>query len=324
MNKHIIILALVAGLAACSGGNPFNDPTDTTDVTDVTGDPDAADDAVPEVLAGNLSSFTFNPDDQTLTVTGVPTDDGTLTGVYRRRPGLDRAGYEAYTAQDGSLDRHSTAFVRDIRGTRAATVVTGGQFQQFFAGGAFSNTTFSAPVERASEQDGGLVTYAGGYVGLLNAEGSGEDLLAVAPGTDESVLPVQAAEITGQIIITGDFQDSSVTGVIFNRVLNDVNNDTLLFDPNSDNPVELEDIALDSTPISENGVFSGITSQGNSPVGEYAGIFGGVGATEVAGVQRSTGHIRNEVAQNPIENGVFVLSQCGQADEDPLCNQPFE
>jgi len=319
MNRFIISLALVATLGACSGGNPFSD---ITDVTDTAGDPDDGTGAIPEALAGNLSSFTYNPANQTLTVTGVPTDDGTLTGVYRRRPALDRAGYEAYTAQDGSLDRHSTAYVRDIRGTRAATIVTGGQFEQFFAGGAYSNSSYSAPVTRPSEQDGGLVTYAGGYVGMLNATGSDEDLLPVAAGTDPSVRPVQAAEISGSILITGDFQDSSVTGIIYNRVINDVNNTTGVFEANSADPLEIEDVAFDSTEIAEDGSFAGVTSQGNQPVGEYGGIFGGAGATEVAGVMRSTGHI--SAASNPIENGVFVLSQCGQADEDPICNQPVE
>ncbi|RKE94501.1 hypothetical protein [Sulfitobacter guttiformis] len=313
MRNQIISLALIAGLAACSGGNPFDDTaeTDGGGTAEETG-------GIPAVLAQNLQSFSYNPAAGTLTVTGVPTDDGVLDGVYRRRPALDRAGYEAYTAQDGSLDRHITAYVRDIRGTRAITIVSGSQFEEVVAGNAYSNTTYSAP---AATQDGGLVTYAGTYVGLLNGGGSNEDLLDVTPGTSPSVLSAQAAEVRGRALINGDFADSTVTGAIFERVIVDVDSNSNQ-DVNSADPFPLNDVALDLTDIAEDGTFQGVATFNDSAIGAYGGIFGGTGATEVAGVVVLNNHITG--LQGVIENGAFVLSQCGQADQDPICTQPFE
>ena len=312
MNTFLKSAAFCALLAGCSGGNPFQPDTGTG------GDGDTR--AIPDELAQNMQSFSYDPNEQTLTVTGVPTDDGPLDGVYRRRPGLDRAGYEAYTAQDGSLDRHVTAYVRDIRGTRAAMVVTGGQFEQIFVGGAYGNTNYTSPVPPGSTGDGGLVTYAGTYVGMLNTGGSNEDLLPVAPGTPIDVRSVQSAEVTGNMVMTGDFMDSSVTGVIFERRVLDYNNADQSYDPFSTNPLQVQNVALDSTAIEADGTFFGTLSQDNGGVGSYGGIFGGNGATEVAGLTTMSGHI--EGFSDIIENGVFVLSQCGQPGEDPVCDQP--
>lgn len=315
MKKPILGLAVLAGLASCGGGgNPFDPvtvaapPAATPTEAPAPAPVPAPASIVPASLSQDLQSFTYDPANQTLSITGVAADDGPLAGTYRRRPGLDRAGYEAYTAQDGSLDRHVTAYVRDIRGTRAAVIVTGVQFEEIFAGSAFSNTTFSAPVSPGTQQDGGLVTYAGTYVGLLNGTGSTEDLAPVAGMTDSSPLSGQSAEVTGNVVITGDFTDSAVSGVIFNRNVID------------DQTVTPANIALDRTAIAANGTFQGVATQNDAGVGEYAGIFGGTGATEVAGTIRAANHI--DGLQNVIENGAFVLSQCGQADEDPVCNQP--
>ena len=322
MKNKIISLALVAGLSACGGGNPF-DETDSTD--EVTEEEIST---IPEEISQSLESFTYNAENETLTVAGVPTDDRTVNGVYTRRPALDLVGYEAYTAQDGSLDRLFTAYVRDIRGTRAVTIVSGGQFGEFIVGNGYSNTTYTAPVAPDSEQDGGLVSYAGNYVGLLNAsDGNDGDLLPVAAGTPEEVLSSQAAEVTGRALITGDFQDLSVTGIVFDRVVIDVNNDGEQ-EAGTTDPLQVPDLLLNLTDIAEDGTFFGpvergeFNDQAGGSVGTYGGIFGGVGATEVAGIVVVQSHI--PTGSGLIENGTFVLSQCGQADEDPLCNQPVE
>lgn len=312
MKNQIISLALIATLGACSGGNPF----ETGQVTDTDGSVDG-DTGIPAALSQNLESFTYDPDQQTLTVVGIPSDRGVLDGVYTRKENLDRLGYEAYTAQDGSLDRHVTAYVRDIRGTRAAVVVTGGQFEETFAGGAYDGADYTAP--ESTTEDTGLVTYAGTYVGLLNGGGSDEDLLDVEAGTSPSVLSAQAAEVTGNIVITGDFADSSVSGVIYDRVIVDVDSDGF-DDPASADPLAIIDIALDATDIASDGTFSGVATQDDSAVGDYGGIFGGTGATEVAGIVSVAGHVSGYSGIE--EDGVFVLSQCGQPDEDAVCNQP--
>lgn len=314
MKNQIISLALIAGLAACSGGNPYTQ-AETDEDGNVIEDGVKA---VPEALAQSLNSFSYNPVNETLTIVGVPTDSGTLSGTYRRRPAMDREGYEAYTAQDGSLDRHITAYVRDIRGTKAVTVVSGGQFEEVIAGNAYSNTSYTSP---GSSVDRGLVTYAGTYVGLLNGAGSGEDLLPVTPGTPPAVLTDQAAEITGKVVINGDFADNEVAGIIYDRRVPDVNVNGAV-EINAADPFAADNIALDLTKIEEDGTFAGNATRDDSGAGTYGGIFGGNGATEVAGAVVLSGHIPE--FSGVVENGVFVLSQCGQADEDRVCNQPVE
>ncbi len=302
MTRLLISLALCAGLAACgSGSAPFGAPTTSTDGSDGSA-------AIPEVLAGDLESFSYDPNGQTLTIRGVSLEDGPFEDVYRRRPGLDRGGYEAYTAQDGSLDRHSTAYVRDVRGTRAAIAVTGGQFEFFFSGGAYANGgDFSAPVTQGADQDGGLVTYAGNYVGLLNIGGSGEDLTPVAPGTPGAFQPVQAAEVTGRILINASFSDRTVNGIIAERRIEGTD-------------LAPTTLALAPATIEEDGTFFGDTTVDLQDRGDYGGIFGGTGATEVAGVVRAEEHLTD--FQNEIEVGVFVLEQCGTPGADPVCDQP--
>ncbi len=302
MTRILMGLACAVGLAACGGTPPFGG-----NVTDTGGGGPGGPGAIPTELSGNLQSFTYNPAAQTLTVVGVPFDDGPQTGVYRRRPALDRGGYEAYTAQDGSLDRHNTAYVKRINNTQAAVVVTGVQFEEIYGGGAYSTGAYSAPVPPGSTQGGGLVSYAGKYVGLLNIPGSGEDLTPVAPGTPAAARSAQAAEVTGDVQVTADFGQTTVDGVIYNRQVTDFN-------------VALDDLAMDGAPIATDGTFFGTVSSGNTVQGEYGGIFGGAGATEVAGVVHAEGHISG--LTDSIEYGAFVLAQCGQPAQDPICTQP--
>jgi len=310
-------LALCVFIAACGNGTPFNGKVDVDTGTDGS----TGESAIPEALINDLKSFSYDPASETLSITGITADDSAFTADYRRRPGLDRNGYEAYTAQDGSLDRHVTAYVKDIDGTRAAIVMTGTQFEQVFSGAAYSSTSYSAPVAAGAQSEGGLVTYAGNYVGLLNGPGSDEDLLPVTGGTASDPLSKQAAEVTGKVVLTGDFTDAAVAGIIYDRKVTDYNAAGGL-DPNSADPFKAKNIALDSTAIADDGTFFGTASQGNITVGEYGGIFGGLGATEVAGVIHAEDHIEIGGSGTPIEYGAFVLTQCGQPGEDPICDQP--
>jgi hypothetical protein len=300
-------------VAACGGGNPWLEE-------DGGGDGETPAPTIPAELAGDLGGVTYDPVAQTLTVTGVALDPNTnetteTATTYRRRPGLDRNGYEAYTAQSGSLDRHTTAYVREINGTQAAIVMTGGQFGHYFGGSTYSRSgTFSAPDFGplvAGQENSGSVTYLGNYVGLLNGPGDGGDLKAVTPGTPVDIIPVQAAEVTGQVAINADFgQDMRVNGEIYNRVI-------------VDNPgIVLENLELSPTALTTDGTFVGVVTQdsGSSTVGNYGGVFGGTDATEVAGTVFVQDHI--QALDNEEEYGMFVLSQCGTANADPLCNQP--
>jgi hypothetical protein len=285
----------MAALSACGGTSPFEDV-----VADPTTPP-----AIPGNLAGDLQGITYDPAAQTLTVRGVSLDETPFEATYRRRPALDRAGYEAYTAQDSSLDRHSTAYVREVDGTRAGIVVTGGQFTYYFGGGNYSRDgAFTPP---ATTPSGGLVSYAGNYVGLLNSAGDGGDLLPVAAGTPVDVLPVQAAEVTGSILINADFADNRVNGVVYDRIV-------------VDSATVLANIELAPTDIDATGAFSGSASQSLINKGSYGGIFGGTDAAVVAGTLFVEDHI--DGFDNEEEYGLFVLDQCGTANADPLCNQP--
>ncbi len=298
-------LALGLGLAGCGGTPPFGGTTTETDG----GGTDGSTAAIPTELAGTLRSFTYDPSNQTLSIEGAPGDNNAYNGAYRRRVNLDRGGYEAYTAQDASNGRHSTVYVREVNGTRAAVVATGVQYEQLYAGAAYSNTTYTPRVEPGENQsDRGLVYYTGRYVGLLNGPGTNEDLTDPNFGENESVLTAQAAEVTGDMQITGDFATLNVDGVIYNRVV----------DPNAPLPLGVANIALDSAAINADGTFFGEASQDNQSRGQYGGIFGGEGATEVAGAVHLTNHI--DGIENEEEYGIFVLSECVPPNSGPNCN----
>lgn len=207
MQRFWLGIAAIAVLSACgsgSGGNPFATDTET----------DAPEVGIPEELIGDLEGITYNPSTQTLTVRGVALDDTPFEAVYTRKAALDRAGYEAYTAQDGSLDRHFTAYVKEVDGARGAIIVSGGQFGHYFRGSVYGRTGAYTPPS-AAVNGTGLVTYVGNYVGMVNGPGDGGDLLPVQPGTPSEVLSVQAAEITGKVILNADFADNVTNGLVY-------------------------------------------------------------------------------------------------------------
>ncbi|KIC16754.1 hypothetical protein [Leisingera sp. ANG-DT] len=303
MRRFWLGLAAASVVSACGGGNPFTTTTD--DDTDTGTDTESV---IPDALANDLESVSYDPSNQTLTVSGVSLDETPFSASYVRKTALDRDGYEAYTVQDSSLDRHSTAYVRQIEGGYAVVVATGGQFNYYFAGTNYGRTgSYSAP--DTDQPSGGLVSYAGSYVGLLNTAGSGEDLLPVAAGTPSELQPDQAAEITGDVFINADFADNTVNGLIYNRAVTD---------NGSASPANLE---LAPTSITEDGTFTGDVSIDKTNFGEYGGIFSGTDAAAVAGSVHATGHI-DGYSSDIEEYGVFVLGQCGGDSSDPVCDQP--
>ncbi|AFO91804.1 thymidylate synthase [Phaeobacter inhibens] len=310
MKRAMLGLAAATLLSACGGGtNPF----DTDDGTDggTTTDP-----IVPEALASDVDSVAYDADAGTLVISGLSLDDTPFSASYRRRPALDRQGYQAYTAQDSSLDRHVTAYVREIEnGAFAVVVATGGQFSYYFAGTNYGRTGgYSAPTEDVAS--GGVVSYAGTYVGLLNVGGDGGDLLPVTPGTPGDIRPAQTAETTGDAFINADFRDNIVNGTIYNRQI----------EPITDGGTPQTLLALDLAPtaIAENGTFTGTASQvtngTRTNVGTYGGIFAGTDATSVGGSVFAADHI--ESIQGVEEYGIFVLGQCGTAESSDVCDQP--
>ena len=300
MKRYWLGVAALAVMSACSGTAPFGTTTPTTPIVPTT--------PIPPAIAGDVTSFTYDPVAQTLTVSGVALDDTPFEAVYARRPGLDVAGYEAYTVQDSSLDRHTTAFTRERDGVSAMIAVSGPQFNTLFGGSSYGRDGAYDPP--AVTTTSGLVSYAGNYVGLLNGPGSGEDLLPVTPGTPPDVLPTQAAEVTGSIFINADFADNTVNGVVYNRVV-------------ADTATPVENLDLAAAPIDANGNFTGPVTQFGTTVntvGSYGGIFGGTDASAVAGTLFVSDHIAAFTGEE--EFGLFVLAQCGTPNADPVCTQP--
>lgn len=299
MRRYWLGVAAAAWVSACSGGNPFIDKTGTGPGV---GGPD-----IPQQLAGDLTGFSYDPANQTLIVRGVNLDDTPFEAAYTRKPALDVPGYEGYSSQESSLGRHTTAYVRQIDGTRAGITVSGGQFGHFFGGSAYGRSGTYTPPDTAVA--GGIAAYAGTYVGLLNSAGDGGDLLPVAPGTPADVRPTQAAEVTGNILISADFADMSVDGLVYNRL-------------HVDSATAIENLELMPAAITQTGSFTNEVRQNNgtATVGVYGGIFGGTDAAVVAGTLYAADHIAGAV--NPEEFGLFVLRQCGTAGDDPICNQP--
>tara|TARA_R110000764_G_scaffold9998_7_gene31289 strand:- start:3648 stop:4589 length:942 start_codon:yes stop_codon:yes gene_type:complete len=292
-------IAILALVAACGDGNPFSGtPTDT--------DGDSTTSPIPAVLASDLDSFTYNPSDGTLTVTGVGLDEDALSSVYRRRPGLDVPGYVAFTAQDDPLDQHATAYVQDINGTRAGIVVTGGQFGTYSGGGAYARDGAYSP--HVVTPESGEVTYAGDYVGLTNMSGDPTDLAAVPPGTPVELIPGQAAKVTGKIFFNVDFADNTLKGAVYDRVL-DANDNQL---PPGQTELIVGSLEFDPTTIDSDGTFFGdVRLNGETdPRGNYGGIFGGTESEVMAGVLFIEDHlVSNTTAEQ--EYGMWVIGKCG-------------
>jgi len=300
MKRFWLGIAASAVMAACSGGNPFVDDTGEGGGTD----PGIT---IPEELLGDLTSFTYDPVAKTLVVRGVNLDDTPYEATYTRKAAMDVPGYEAYTSQESSLGRHTTAYVQELDGAKAGITVSGGQFGHYFGGGAYGRDGAFDPPDVA--QAGGIVAYAGSYVGLLNSNGDGGDLLPVDPSTPTEIRPTQAAEVTGSIFITADFADNSVDGIVYDR-------------QHADSGAVLEDLELFPATIEDNGTFTADVRQNNGEdtVGTYGGIFAGTDSSAVAGTLFVEDHI--VAATNSEEYGLFVLGQCGGASADPVCTQP--
>ncbi len=294
MRQYWLSALAALALVGCGDGSPFGGATTTTDGTTTTT-------TIPDTVTGSLTSYTFDATTQTLVVRGISLDDTPFEATYRRRPAMDRNGYLAFTAQDGSLNRHVTAYVLEIDGTSATVLGSGPHLGEVVQGSRMARASYDPP-------DAGLVKYAGHYIGLLNGAGDGGDLLAVAAGTAVDIRPTEAAEVTGDAFVTADFVDNKVSGLIYNRVF-------------VDSPgTALENLELRETAIDGSGTFSGNVHQGSTDKGDYAGVFGGTDSSAVAGALHATDHIA--ATQNEKETGIFVLGKCGTPTASAVCTQP--
>jgi hypothetical protein len=309
--RIVSALALIAGLAGC-GGNPF------------TGEPGGGgggggtDLAVPAEIAVNLRSISYDPSDGgklRVNLEGLTASSATATFV--RAAALDIDGYEAYTYQETGLQRSHLAFVANgLRGSlRAATVADGGQFNQHYGGGTYARIdAYSAPVVKEGVETGQF-SYAGTYAGVF-LPGP-----ATHPTLPPGLTPYKPYRVQGNALIDANFANSLVNGGVEDRwLLDDAGNKV---DFNDDGVVDdkdkLDPIVFRVNTIDDNGMFLGDVEFFGSPdnvIGSYGGMFGGTGASDIAGA----------IVINPIpgnkgiwEYGVFNLPRCDLAGASALC-----
>lgn len=298
MSKWKMALAAVALVAACDG-----DPWAVDDGGGGGGEEPT--DIVPEEVSRNLVAINYDPSGNggagALYVNLDGLTASTQTVEFLRRPNLDVEGYKAFVYQEDGLQRSHLALVAtNERGTlESYAVADGGQFNRHFGGARFAQVTaYSGPST-------GMFSYAGSYAGVFVPGDWANETLP------DGMRPAEPWRVRGDALINANFANSLVNGGISNRVLLDD-------DGNPVTAIELDDLALASTTIDDNGVFLGDVEFAGKPggvIGDYAGAFGGNGATDVAGV----------LVFNPIDDpnvweyGVLNLPRCDLAGASPLC-----
>lgn len=315
MYKSLFAGICLIALAACGAGVDQADGGGGDPIVD----PDAGPNGIPKVLNENLHGATYNAAAGTLTLNMVSLDAGPVEAVYTRKPGLDIGRYQAYTNQDDPLDRHFTALVAQIgaanNSVQAGVVADGGQFNRYFPGAYYQRDGAYTPPPNAS----GLVSYAGLYAGVTNVASTGSDLLPIpGPGPiDAQRVPRQSARTQGHIFLNVNFSDNSVNG--------NINNRTLIDAAGLPANTPIPNVVLIRSDIDANGEFLGSSEYddaNHTGNGSYGGIFGGVNANAVGGVVAlenfdGPGDLLGYTAEQ--ERGVFVLLQCGQPGDDPIC-----
>jgi hypothetical protein len=307
MARPILAMCALAFLVACDG-NPVTPPAGGGGGGGGGGDDTLT---VPVDIAGAVRRAVYDADAETLRIQLVGIDTTPVVATYARRASLDVPGYQAFVAQEDSLDRMFIALAAESRdgSVRAVTSADGGQFNRYFGGGYYEREgAFDRPPVGAGPA-AGQVSYAGSYAGVLNGGGSGDDLLPPPPGTDPAILPNQPARVRGDVFLNANFSDNLVNGAVFNRIV-------------VDSGFELRDVILLPTSITEDGTFEG-DAEGPSPdvedvSGQYAGVFGGRNAASVAGLVYLDDF--DPDLDNEEERGVFVLRQCGLRGDSRLCD----
>jgi len=315
MSRGKFALVSLMLLAACSG-NPIGTGNGGTGGGGTGGGAGSA--AVPEQIAKNLRSIAYNPAGQgSLSVNMSSEQSSPSTVKFVRDATRDITGYRAFTYQETGLTRKHLAFVAiNPRGNlRAAAVGDGGQFNIQHGGGTYSRIgTYSRPsISNAPEK--GQFSYAGTYAGVFVS----------SPGTHPSLpsglQPGTPLSVRGDALITGNFANNLIEGGVDNRYVLKTGGAPIDF--NRDGSIteadQLEALAFRETAIDADGRFLGDVEFDGKPgtaIGNYGGLFGGGGASDVAGA----------IVINPIpgengiwEYGVFNLPRCDLAGASALC-----
>ena len=243
--KKIFSLAGLSVLTACTAPNVGG-----------SGPPPTAN-GIPAVLAKNLNAAGYVKGANTVTIEMQALDASPFVATYTRNLAFDVPGYEAYDIKETALQRHFVGlFATSGSGSLTAGAVTdGGQFNRFFNGATYARiATYTQPTA-------GLASYAAKYGGLITNNG----------GTAGDP-PIR---VTGDVLINADFTNGQVNGAVINRVDMDGFGLTLV------------DLALPATAIAADGTFLGSVEYVGKPnvtAGDFGGLFGGVNASDIAGV----------------------------------------
>ncbi len=268
--------------------------------------------SIPEGLSGAVTGVTFTPGDNTITVTGLPLDQVGSTfpeAVFAANANLNVPGYTAYAYQDDNLDRMFVMLIAEdtASGVQAGAVADGGQFAEFFGGGFYRQIGDYTP-------ETGLVSYGGTYAGVSNVDANGNELLAPPAGAGPSITPEQPAQIVGDIFINADFGQNVINGGIENIEYFNLSAAGI-----AATGTGLPDLLLVSAPITETGQFQGLVQNpALATVGGYGGTFGGTEASGVGGTMILDGDW-DPNRDNEFQYGVFVLTQCGEPGDAPIC-----
>lgn len=278
MKTKIMVIACSSALAACGTDDPDSTrfansgevasiPTTEQRYNLVSGDE-------PEYSNSEVTSISYDPATDTLTVEGDPFD---LTGDFERTPQKDVRGFAAFQNEGGA--RRYLALVRtDVENDVSAAVVgTPVRLDNEFGGTMLARGAIPDLPKKTE------VRHVGSYAGLRN--------VGVNDGADMSNSSLHRVE--GRVQLDLDFFDDrqpGVEGVIFDRRSMD---QTVEVDEETGETrnVTYEDVVLRFTNIDDNGNFiddenlrGGEAAVGGTVVGRYDGMIAGDGAAASAGV----------------------------------------
>ena len=207
-----------------------------------------------EQLSGEITSARYDPDTDTVIITGAPYDDGNLDGVYVRDPALDLNGFQAFRNNPAGFSPYIAYWRSSATGATQAGVVRNADYFDLGYGGSIYRRDATTTIPRQ-----GLASYTADYVGLIAFEN--------ASGLERT---------QGDVRMEVDFADERMRGFVTNRVnlstgdamLNVVLNDSTFANGHATN----------GTAVSRDGAGETVES------GRYEALFGGVDAAEVVGV----------------------------------------
>ena len=252
---------------------------------------------VPAAVKVNMNSASYTPGDATIKVNMTSQDAASLSATYKRNATLDVGGYQAYTYQESTSNRYVVAMVKATGSAKGLVAVEGGQFANYHGGGDFVRADlFTLPASGV----GAKYDYSGSYVGMMN-------IGVPLPGPGGDLDPTRSYRTTGRALITADFTEMSVSGGVDNRVIVDPGVDPSL--------TPLDTINLNETGISSTGTFAGKVKIGTTDVGDYAGLFAGLDAAQVAALLVFTPYKNDAIIK---EHGLIVLDNCAAAG-GPAC-----